>query len=160
MHGMLEQLIAQFEAGQMSRRQLVAHIVAWTAAVAQTGAAQPGPSTFEALGLNHLALIATDLDRSQRFYEEVLGMKLIPMGDRARSSLRFMACGPHVLNLFKGEKPGIDHVCFEVPNYDPKAAVEKLRSKGLEPQSIQGRTYFRDPDGYRLQVGGPNAGGQ
>ena len=160
---MIEDLIAQFEAGRLNRRQLAAHIAAWTAAIAQAGAApapQPAPSTFAALGLNHLALTVTDLDRSQRFYEETLGMKLIPMGERQLSNLRFMACGPHVLNLFKHDRTGIDHVCFEVAGYDPKVAAQKLREKGLEPESIQGRTYFRDPDGYKLQVGGPDAGGQ
>lgn len=54
----------------------------------------------------------------------------------------------------------MDHVCFEVADYDSKTAAVKLRAKGLEPESIQGRTYFRDPDGYKLQVGGPDAGGQ
>lgn len=156
---MIEDLIAQFEAGTLNRRQLAAHLTAWAAAIAQAGAA-PAPSTFTALGLNHLALTVTDLDRSQRFYEETLGMKLIPMGERQLSNLRFMACGPHVLNLFKHDKTGIDHVCFEVAGYDPRTAAEKLRAKGLEPESIQGRTYFRDPDGYKLQVGGPDAGGQ
>ncbi|HWM89668.1 MAG TPA: hypothetical protein VN493_02760 [Thermoanaerobaculia bacterium] len=34
------------------------------------------------------------------------------------------------------------------------------REDGVEPQSLQGRTHFLDPGGYKLQVGGPNAGGQ
>lgn len=165
MHVGIEDLVTQFEAGHLSRRQLVAHIAAWAALLASAGpepaAAQPGTeATFKALELNHLALRVTDLDRSQRFYEQHLGMKLIPMGERALAGMRFMACGPHVLNLFRAASPGMDHVCFTVAGYDPKAALEKLRAKGLAPEQEGERTYFPDPDGFKLQVGGPEAGGQ
>ena len=162
---MQEQIAAvldEFEAGRLSRRQLVGRLAAFVAIAAQgsTGvaAAQAPASTFEALGLNHLALRVTDLDRSQRFYEQHLGMTLIPSGDR--SDLRLMACGPHVLNLFKAAKAEMDHVCFTIADYDPKVAVEGLRRQGLTPDLQGDRTHFRDPDGYNLQVGGPTAGGQ
>jgi catechol 2,3-dioxygenase-like lactoylglutathione lyase family enzyme len=119
---------------------------------------QPRQTTFEALGLNHLALRVTDLDRSQAFYEQHLGMTVIPSGDR--SALRLMACGPHVLNLFKAEQARMDHVCFTIPDYDPKVAITRLRAKNIEPDVEEDRTHFLDPDGYKIQVGGPTAGGQ
>ena len=153
-------IVDQFEAGRLSRRQLVgrlAALVAAASAAAGAASAQRGPSTFEALGLNHLALRVTDLDRSQSFYEQHLGMKLIGKGG---SSPRLMACGPHVLNLFQADKPQMDHVCFTVPDYDPKVAVARLRARNLEVDLQGDRTHFFDPDGYKLQVGGPNAGGQ
>jgi hypothetical protein len=84
-------------------------------------------------------------------------MKLIGKGG---SEPRLMACGPHVLNLFKADKPQMDHVCFTVPDYDPKVAVARLRARNLEVDLQGDRTHFFDPDGYKLQVGGPNAGGQ
>src|SRR5215813_5497732 len=97
-------MVDQFAAGRLSRRELVCALAALVTAgnAGVSNAAQPA-STFLALGLNHLALRVTDLDRSQAFYEQHLGMNLIPSGDR--SSLRLMACGPHVLNLFKAAEP-------------------------------------------------------
>jgi catechol 2,3-dioxygenase-like lactoylglutathione lyase family enzyme len=155
-------MVDQFAAGQLSRRDLVCALGALVATAAQGNSsvsyAQQPPSTFHALELNHLALRVTDLDRSQMFYEQHLGLTLIPTGDR--SSLRLMACGPHVLNLFKAAQPRMDHVCFTIPDYDPKMAVERLRAKGLTPDVEADRTHFVDPDGYKLQVGGPRAGGQ
>ena len=71
-----------------------------------------------------------------------------------------MACGPHVLNLFKAAQPQMDHVCFTVPEYEPKDAADRLRSQGIVPDVEGDRVHFLDPDGYKLQVGGPNAGGQ
>jgi catechol 2,3-dioxygenase-like lactoylglutathione lyase family enzyme len=155
-------MVEQFAAGRLSRRDLVCGLTALVAIGAKVGSvvsyAQQRPSTFHALGLNHLALRVTDLDRSQTFYEQHLGMTLIPNGDR--SALRLMACGPHVLNLFKAAEPRMDHVCFTVPDYDPKVAIDRLRANNLEPDVEADRTHFFDPDGYKLQVGGPQAGGQ
>ena len=154
-------MVDQFAAGRLTRRDLVCALAALVATAAKGGSdvsAQTPPSTFHALGLNHLALRVTDLDRSQIFYEQHLGMTLIPSADR--SSLRLMACGPNVLNLFKAAQAQMDHVCFTIPDYDPRTAVERLQAKGLKPDVEADRTHFFDPDGYKLQVGGPNAGGQ
>ena len=71
-----------------------------------------------------------------------------------------MACGTHVLNLFKAAKAEMDHVCFTIADYDPKVAVDRLRRQDVTPDLQGDRTHFRDPDGYILQVGGPTAGGQ
>lgn len=155
-------MIDHFAAGRLSRRELVWGLTALVATAAggpdgAGAAAQSRPSTFLALGLNHLALRVTDLDRSQAFYERHLGMTVIPS---AAASPRLMACGPHVLNLFKAAQPQMDHVCFTVPDYDAKGAAERLRAQNLTPDVEADRVHFYDPDGYKLQVGGPNAGGQ
>ena len=154
-------MVEQFATGLLSRRELVWRLTALvataTAASSDVLRAQRRIQTFQALGLNHLALRVTDLDRSQAFYEHHLGMTLIPSGP---SSPRLMACGPHVLNLFKAPQPQVDHVCFTVPNYNAQEAADRLRVQGLVPDVEGDRVHFFDPDGYKLQVGGPNAGGQ
>jgi catechol 2,3-dioxygenase-like lactoylglutathione lyase family enzyme len=155
-------MVDLFTAGKLSRRDLVRALAALVSAAAAGGAnaasAQPiqGP-TFRALGLNHLALRVTDLDRSQAFYEQHLAMTVIPS---ANPSPRLMAVGPHVLNLFKAEQPRMDHVCFTIPDYNPKVAIDRLKARNLQPDVEGDRVHFFDPDGYRLQIGGPNAGGQ
>jgi catechol 2,3-dioxygenase-like lactoylglutathione lyase family enzyme len=63
----------------------------------------------------------------------------------------------HLLNLWKGEKPELHHFCFTVKDYDQKRAVEKLRVQNLDPQQRGNSAYFRDPDGYLIQVGGRDA---
>jgi catechol 2,3-dioxygenase-like lactoylglutathione lyase family enzyme len=152
-------MVDQFAAGRLTRRELVLSLTALVAAAARTSLAQESPraSTFRALGLNHLALRVTDLDRSQAFYERHLGMTRIPS---TAASPRLMACGPHVLNLFKADRPQMDHVCFTVPDYDAVRAADRLRAQNVAPDVEADRVHFYDPDGYKLQVGGPNAGGQ
>lgn len=154
-------MVEQFATGHLSRRELVQRLGALVAAAAAGGAgaaqAQRPSSTFQALGFNHLALRVTDLDRSQAFYERHLGMTRIPS---QAESPRLMAVGPHVLNLFKAPQAQMDHVCFTVPNYDAKDAAARLRAQGLVPDVEADRVHFSDPDGYKLQIGGPTAGGQ
>jgi metallothiol transferase len=153
-------LVDQFAAGRLSRRDLVRGLTAIVAAAAGTSAraaAQQRQSTFQALGLNHLALRVTDLDRTQAFYERHLGMTVIPIGAAAP---RLLACGPHVLNFFPAPQPQLDHVCFTVPDYDARDAAARLRAQGITPDVEDDRVHFLDPDGYKLQVGGPTAGGQ
>lgn len=157
----ISSMVEQFAAGRLSRRELVWGLTALVAAAGARGAdaaqGQRAPSTFQALGLNHLALRVTDLDRSQAFYERHLGMTRIPS---TAASPRLMAVGPHVLNLFKADRPQMDHVCFTVPDYDAVAAANRLRAQNVTPDVEADRVHFFDPDGYKLQVGGPNAGGQ
>jgi catechol 2,3-dioxygenase-like lactoylglutathione lyase family enzyme len=152
-------MVDQFIAGRLTRRQLVWGLGALMAGAASRPAEVEAqqPSTFQALGLNHLALRVTDLDRSQAFYERHLGMTRIPIG---AASPRLMACGPHVLNLFEAAAPRMDHVCFTVPDYEPKTAAARLRALNITPEVEDDRVHFLDPDGYKLQVGGPTAGGQ
>ena len=154
-------MVDQFVAGRITRRELLWGLTTLVAAGAAGRSdlvhAQQRSSTFQAVGLNHLALRVRDLDRSQAFYERHLGMTRIPS---RVASPRLMACGPHVLNLFQAAAPQMDHVCFTVPDYDAKVAAERLRAQNLVPEVEDDRVHFRDPDGYKLQVGGPNAGGQ
>jgi catechol 2,3-dioxygenase-like lactoylglutathione lyase family enzyme len=114
-------------------------------------------SLFHARELNHVALRATDPERTARFYERVLGATRI---DDGPPSSRFMAIGRHVVNLFQGPEPVLDHFCFTIDGYQPEAAAARLRAAGITPTLQGGRLYFLDPDGFKLQIGGPNAGGQ
>jgi catechol 2,3-dioxygenase-like lactoylglutathione lyase family enzyme len=165
----IENMVSQFESGRMSRRQLVGHLTALVAVVA--GGADvlraqqtKSPSTFEATALHHIALKVPDLDRSQKFYEQHLGLKVI-QAPGAPPFMRFLTCPSqvdcwpktHLLNLWKAEKPELHHFCFTVTNYDQKAAVEKLRAQNLNPEQRGNSAYFRDPDGFVIQVGGRDA---
>jgi catechol 2,3-dioxygenase-like lactoylglutathione lyase family enzyme len=165
----IEMMVNEFEAGRMSRRQLVGQLTAlltMAANAAGTTHAQPTDSapTLEAIALHHIALGVTDLDRSQKFYEQHLGQKVLAVPG-APPFMRFLTCQSlqgcwpktHLLNLWKADKPELHHFCFTVSKYDQKTAFEKLHAQNLSPEQRGNSAYFRDPDGYVIQVGDRDA---
>jgi lactoylglutathione lyase len=118
----------------------------------------------------HTMLRVGDLQRSIRFYTEVLGMKLLRTTDRPEQkySLAFVGYDAEdrsaVLELtynYGVEKYDLGtaygHVAIEVP--DAKQACEAVRARGgtvtREPGPVKGGTtviaFVEDPDGYKIE---------
>jgi catechol 2,3-dioxygenase-like lactoylglutathione lyase family enzyme len=149
-------LLADFEAGKLSRRQLVARLMGLGAALAamETGRAQESLTEkaeplFKAKGLDHIALDVVDVPRSRDFYAKHLGLNVVRGDDNA---LFMGADRDFFLTLFKADKPGLNHYCYGIENFDAASAVAKLREAGINPRETGGRVYFPDPDGIEVQV--------
>ena len=110
-------------------------------------------------GIYHTSIPVDDLDRAERFYTEVLGLKL----DRPRregAGLSRLKCGEDTLVLFKRPRPlgrdshkedGVYHQAFEMDVSGFDEAVANLKEAGVFHQIIErdsGRTiYFWDTEG-------------
>lgn len=155
MESAISRLIEDFETGKLTRRQLVARLAglaAIGAAMSEPAAAETAPATFQALGLNHIALSATDVERSRDFYVQHLGLQVT--SERLPYNC-FLSCGPDFVALFRADRGALHHYCYSIPDYDQQDAAERLRAVGLEP-SLQGnRIYFPDPDGLTVQLASP-----
>jgi catechol 2,3-dioxygenase-like lactoylglutathione lyase family enzyme len=110
-------------------------------------------------GLLHFSLPVTDLDRSRKFYEGVLGMKVVEQSPR----MVFLKTGDDFLILAKGNEPlKYDsskttpvHHAFKVKPDEFQSSIDDLRNTGVfwGPQA-----YFLDPDGNKLEIyAGPGA---
>ncbi|MBI1943966.1 MAG: lactoylglutathione lyase [Betaproteobacteria bacterium] len=118
----------------------------------------------------HTMLRVGDLERSVRFYTEVLGMRLLRTTDRPEQkySLAFVGYDGEdkaaVLELTYNY--GVDrydlgsafgHIAIEVP--DAKKACEAVRARGgavtREAGPVKGGTtviaFAQDPDGYKIE---------
>ena len=117
--------------------------------------------------LDHCVIHVSDWQRSNRFYHEVLGAEIIPIGDGF--SYRFgdtqLNChGPGVdgtPNAALPVQPGGSDLCFIWPNQIESAVahlsghdvqvelgpVERFGSRGFGTS-----VYFRDPDGSLLEL--------
>ncbi len=148
----LNQMVADYERGALSRRALLAQLGALVAvgglgrnALADDDNAS---STFNAVGLNHIALNVTNVARSRDFYRKHLGLTVMSEGERNC----FLACGKEFVALFQANAPSMDHYCYSIPKYDPDEVVERLKTAGLAPRRRSDRVYFDDPDGLEVQV--------
>jgi catechol 2,3-dioxygenase-like lactoylglutathione lyase family enzyme len=152
-------LVADFEQGWLTRRQLAARLMGLGAALATLESTSFGKDpakvetavkpTFQAKGLHHIALDVTDVARSNDFYGKHLGLKVI-RGDENASFLG--ADREFFLTLFQGEQPGLNHYCYAIDDYHADDAMERLAAAKLRPRREGNRVYFPDPDGITVQV--------
>ncbi len=151
-----ETLVDDFERGLLSRRQLVSRLTGLGAALALISGAAPAREveggTFDATGLNHVALNVRNVPTSRDWYIKHLGLKVIRDGGEDNC---FLGAGDDFfLTLFKGEHPGLNHYCYSIKGYDPDKAEEKLKAAGLKPRREGNRLYFPDADGIDVQIAG------
>jgi catechol 2,3-dioxygenase-like lactoylglutathione lyase family enzyme len=121
------------------------------------------------MALTHI-LVVSDLERSQQFYEEILGADL--HGKYGGASCVYNFCGAWLLVVTGGEPtPDKPEVSFKRPDKlnelshsmtirvsDCKASYEILRSRGAEfitppyDWEYEIRCFFRDPDGHLFEI--------
>jgi len=149
-------MISEYERGRLTRRQLIAQLSGPLAMAGGAGAfageSESPTSTFRAVGLNHIALTVTDIRRSREFYVKHLGLRV----EREGGSSCFLAFGNNFLALFQGERPGLNHYCYSIEDYNVDGAAERLRTQEIKPRIQGGRIYFDDPDGLEVQLSSPD----
>ena len=114
-------------------------------------------------GVNELVLEVVDLEKSARFYTEVLGLPLVERWDH-RDAVWVMAGDRTRIGLWRpqvgiaGGRGGVHvHYAMHLPDEAYDAAVERLRAHGLEVheevfEEGRGRAvYVTDPDGHVVE---------
>ena len=106
--------------------------------------------------LGQIAVNAHDVERAARFYQEVLGLKLL---FKAPPEMAFLDCGGVRLMLARPERPEFDHpssiLYFAVP--DIQGAFGKMKASGVKfedephllakmPDHDLWMTFFRDSE--------------
>jgi catechol 2,3-dioxygenase-like lactoylglutathione lyase family enzyme len=121
--------------------------------------------------IDHVTLVVGDLERSARFYVDLLGMRRVERPGFAFPGLWFQAGGTQIHLILAHESTGpagwpdappragagrVCHFAFETD--DCLAAVERLKSAGvrvrgtgLRPDGFH-QTWFYDPDGHVVEL--------
>jgi catechol 2,3-dioxygenase-like lactoylglutathione lyase family enzyme len=112
-------------------------------------------------GLDHIAVAVADLDRSEGFYRDVLGLERVyPEWDPPR----VLAANGSGMALFPAGggnevvgAPGILHFAFRAAGRDAfEDAQDALAARGIEfrfsDHGASHSIYFKDPDGHQLEL--------
>jgi glyoxylase I family protein len=127
----------------------------------------------EVLGYHHLSLSVTDLDKSTKWYEEVLGLDVAAEieGDGfRRTRLRAPGSGMTLTlttheqesaEAFSERRPGMDHVAFQVGGVEDVVALEeRFAQLGVTHSEVKSTgsgtamITLRDPDNIQIEVFG------
>lgn len=159
--GAIENLVEKFEQKKMTRRELVASLIAATTlAVAPSLKAQSATPVAIGKSMNHVSLSVTNVQRSADFYNRVLGMEIISRP--ANGGLNMGLGAESFLGLYNLANPGgMHHLCIGVDDYNADVLAEKLVDHGIavdvnrDPANRTSggdQLYFSDPDGIRIQL--------
>jgi catechol 2,3-dioxygenase-like lactoylglutathione lyase family enzyme len=121
----------------------------------------------EIKGIAHFSIPVSDVDKSTKFYTEIVGCKLLSALPDKR--ITFLDAGGVCVLLIKRSPPinkeplemsdGVHHA-FMIDATEYQSALDALRANGVEiffeedrrGGTIDGpRAYFRDPDGTALE---------
>src|ERR1041385_5782018 len=76
MEHIIAKLLQDFEAGRMSRRQLIQSLALASAAASSAPAAATEGNGFKAITVNHISYQVADYAKTRDFYGNLLGMKV------------------------------------------------------------------------------------
>jgi catechol-2,3-dioxygenase len=119
--------------------------------------------------IGHVLLRVLDLERSRRFYTEVLGFQVLEEDPEHGGTFMALPGQSHAIDLFpvkdaeaaRVQTPGVrglGHIAFRVESEDALAeAYAALREHGVEVTRTvdhvsQKSIYFLDPDGNTLEI--------
>lgn len=127
-------------------------------------------SEVQLLRIHHVAIIASDYEKSKSFYTEKLGLRVLAENYRAeRRSYKLDLALPDggQLELFSFPEPpprpsrpeaaGLRHLAFVVPNVGEALAELRGRGVAVEEERVDEYTgkryaFFADPDGLPLEL--------
>jgi glyoxylase I family protein len=122
------------------------------------------------LGIHHVALIASDYEKSKRFYVELMGCRILAENFRAQrqsykldlalpdgSQIELFSFPDPPARLSRPEACGLRHLAFRVDNIDLWKAHLERNGVAVEDVRVDEFTghrfvFFADPDGLPLEL--------
>jgi len=160
MYKEVERLVALYDHGGLSRRELLQGLLAFgvgpslaSPLAGESGSAGQAASLFRTRTLNHVTLYSSSVARAKAFYQRVTGLP-IRAEDKDFCEFRLEGCFLGIYAPDAGQRPGFNHFCFGVDNYDPQTTLTALKAAVPDAKptlEYDDQVYVQDPDGVRVQ---------
>lgn len=119
-------------------------------------------------GIDHVAFNVRDLDKTVKFYTEVLGLPITQREPSKAGIEYFLDCGPSLIGIiqatdlnnnhpFAHEGLGANHFSFRIHSDDFEGMIAHLEKHGVKIEYAKKRPkswslYFYDIDGNKLEA--------
>jgi catechol 2,3-dioxygenase-like lactoylglutathione lyase family enzyme len=114
-------------------------------------------------GLDHYALLTSDIDRTTRFYTEVVGLEVGYRPELSFAGVWLYAGGEPIVHIISG-KPiagrdtgAVDHLALKATG-SVDESIDKIKTHGVEytmrklERTGVTQVFFRDPDGVGVEL--------
>jgi catechol 2,3-dioxygenase-like lactoylglutathione lyase family enzyme len=153
MESIIRRLVNGFDAGTLSRRELMAGLTALAAAGgAAPAAAQSTP--FKSTRIDHISRQVTDLARAIEFYGRVFGLEVL--NEDKQNKIARLGVTSIIVSLHEKPPVGIvDHFAIAIEDFAKDAVTAELAKQGLATEENLDYGFFvRDPEGFPVQIVG------
>jgi catechol 2,3-dioxygenase-like lactoylglutathione lyase family enzyme len=148
-------LVAEFERGKITRRQLIRSLALTATSAGVAARASAAESPLKAIAVNHISYQVADYAKSRDFYANLLGMK-VSDDDGRTARLTFGSdetCLVPRTARAGSPTPRIDHIAYTLEHWDKDAAKAELERRGFTPRLDNNSFHVTDPDGFDVQIG-------
>ena len=156
MESIISNLVAHFEKGTLSRRELVQGLAflaaSGTAAAPQSAAAAQADLDFKAATIDHVSIHVADLQRSIDFYRTMFGFTVVSRDDPG--GIVRLGNSKVLVSINTGKPAGVlDHFALGIPRMNADATRRYLTERGATPlQGDYAGLHIKDPDGINVQI--------
>ena len=180
MEDVINRLLQDFEAGKLTRRQLIqalalgvtvgpAALAATQQPAAKSSIPPPrSPAPWKTVWLDHVSYAVSDYRRSTAFYRNLMGWEIIHDDGQKQCSMKVGNVGGIIIRNragYAGAAGGptqpsitgvIDHVSWGIEPWDTAKVKAELEKRGLDARPDVNGTFqsfhVHDPDGWDLQI--------
>jgi catechol 2,3-dioxygenase-like lactoylglutathione lyase family enzyme len=118
------------------------------------GRVTPEPAALIPIGLDHIMLSVTDLDKSAGHYRKLFGVEESREPNQQRVWFKLADTKLGLEAAPAGQRPGFSHFCVKVAGFDRAVATTRLQNLGVkvEAGSEKGTLRFRDLHNLPVEV--------
>jgi catechol 2,3-dioxygenase-like lactoylglutathione lyase family enzyme len=152
MESIISNLLARFEKGSLSRRELVQGLA--MLAASGTAATAQEDINFKAANIDHVSVQVADIQRSTDFYRKMFGFTVVSQAEEGGVKIVRLGNTKTLVSLNHGGPPGtVDHFAIGIPRHSRESITSYLTQRGATP--LQGNfagLHVKDPDGVNVQI--------